>query len=123
LRSALIIRSLNENPGVTIMEFSTNRNGTADPAVELHDIVGKAEDLLGKLGDSGEASITELRQRVNATLSAAKDKLGKLQSQAQDAMTSGAKNTDAYVRANPWTAVAVAAGVGALVGILVSRRI
>lgn len=105
------------------MEYSATRNGSADVATELHDIVGKAEDLLGKLGDSGEASINELRQRVGATISTAKDKLGHLQSQATKAVTKSAKQTDDYVHANPWTSVAVAAGVGALVGLLISRRI
>ena len=48
------------------MEYGTNQNGTVDAATELQDIVGKAEDLLGQLGDNGEASIGELRRRVGA---------------------------------------------------------
>jgi ElaB/YqjD/DUF883 family membrane-anchored ribosome-binding protein len=33
-----------------------------------------------------------------------------------------AGDADQYVRSNPWQAVAVAAGVGLLLGVLVSRR-
>jgi len=31
-------------------------------------------------------------------------------------------NTDEYVRSRPWTAVGIAAGVGLIIGMLVSRR-
>jgi ElaB/YqjD/DUF883 family membrane-anchored ribosome-binding protein len=30
--------------------------------------------------------------------------------------------TDAYVRTNPWRAVGISAGIGALVGFLIARR-
>ena len=104
------------------MEMTVNKNGTAQHSDQLSEIVGKAEDLLGRLGDSNESAVMELRQRVQATIVSAKNKLTELQTQTQDAINKGVKNTDAYVHANPWTAIAIAATVGALVGALVARR-
>ena len=105
------------------MELNVNKNGTATAADQLSEIVSKAEELLGKISDSGEASAGDLRQRVQATMQKAKGRLTQLQTQTRDSVNQGMKSTDDYVRANPWTAVAVAAGIGAFVGALVARRI
>jgi ElaB/YqjD/DUF883 family membrane-anchored ribosome-binding protein len=105
------------------MDMHMNKNGTMQPADELRDIVGKAEELLGTLGEGGDAALGELRSRVNATMSKAKAKLSDLQTQGQELASQGAKGTDEYVRANPWVSVGIAAAVGAMLGALVSRRL
>lgn len=104
------------------MEMSINKNGTANPADQLREIVGKAETLLATLGDDGDAAIAQLRERVKSTIRTATERLGSMQNQAQDLAVNGARRTDAYVHTNPWIAVGVAAAVGAVVGALVSRR-
>jgi ElaB/YqjD/DUF883 family membrane-anchored ribosome-binding protein len=105
------------------MESTVNTNGTAGPADQLREIVGKAEELLGSLGDGGDAAVAQLRQRVQSTIQDAKVKLGNLQTQARDMADKAVTGTDSYVRGNPWIAVGVAAAIGAMLGALVSRRI
>lgn len=105
------------------MEFNVNKNGAATAADQLSEIVTKAEELLSTMSQAGDAPAVELRQRVQATLENAKGRLSQLQAQTQDVVTKGMKSTDEYVRGNPWTAIAVAAGVGAFVGALIARRV
>ena len=47
---------------------------------------------------------------------------GKLLGRARDKAIEGAKYTDKAVRENPYQAIAIAAGVGAVIGFLVARR-
>jgi ElaB/YqjD/DUF883 family membrane-anchored ribosome-binding protein len=105
------------------MELNLGKNGAAPAADQLRDIVDKAEVLLATLGDGGDAAVSQLRQRVEATVRNAQQKLRDLESQAQNIAGRSVHNTDAYVQGHPWTAVAVAAAVGAVVGALVSRRV
>ena len=105
------------------MEFNVNKNGAATAADQLSEIVTKAEELLSTMSQAGDAPAVELRQRVQATLENAQGRLSQLQAQTQDVVTKGMKSTDEYVRSNPWTAIAVAAGVGAFVGALIARRV
>ncbi len=105
------------------MELNVNKNGAATAADQLSEIVTKAEDLLSRMSQAGDASAVELRQRVQTTIENAKVRLSQLQTQTQDVVNKSLKSTDEYVRSNPWTAIAVAAGVGAFVGALVARRI
>jgi ElaB/YqjD/DUF883 family membrane-anchored ribosome-binding protein len=105
------------------MELNVNKNGAATAADQLSEIVAKAEDLLSRMSQAGDAPAVELRQRVQATIENAKSRLSHLQTQTQDVVNKGMKSTDEYVRSNPWTAIAVAAGVGAFVGALVARRV
>ena len=105
------------------MEFNVNKNGAATAADQLSEIVAKAEDLLSRMSQAGDAPAAELRERVQKTIENAKGRLSHLQTQTQDVVNKGMKSTDEYVRSNPWTAIAVAAGVGAFVGALVARRV
>jgi ElaB/YqjD/DUF883 family membrane-anchored ribosome-binding protein len=105
------------------MELNISKNGSARPADQLRELVGKAEELLVTLGDGGDAAVTDLRQRVKSTLRNAEKKLQQIETQAQDMADRTVRGTNEYVHANPWTSVAMAAAVGALVGALVSRRI
>ena len=95
---------------------------TVDPAVEeLNRIVEQAESLLSKLGkESGEAA-DAVRERVSQTLNQAKTKLAATASDAEEVMESLADRTDGYVRSNPWQAVAIAALLGSVLTLLVTK--
>lgn len=100
-----------------------NSNGNENSADQLREVVGRAEQLLGSIGASGDAAVAELRRRAKSTVRSAKERLNVAQGQARDLADDAVKSTDAYVQANPWTAIAIAAAVGVVVGALVSRRI
>ena len=77
---------------------------------------------LAATADDANGGIAELRSRVQASLSHAKDGLIDAQAAVVDKAKAAAKATDGYVHDNPWKSVSVAAGVGLLLGILIGRR-
>jgi len=89
---------------------------------QLSRTVSQAEDLLRALGDEGGQAIDAMRSRVSATLRDARERLSGHASQAKGVASDTMTRADAYVHANPWRAVAIGAGIGALLAILLSRR-
>ena len=89
---------------------------------DLKLVMADAEALLAATADDANGGIAELRSRVQASLSHAKDGLIDAQAAVVDKAKAAAKATDGYVHDNPWKSVSVAAGVGLLLGILIGRR-
>ena len=89
---------------------------------DLKNVIHDAEELLklsaGDLGSEAMAMQDRVRQRVLQ----AKDSLLKLQETAVERAKAVGRQTDDYVHDNPWTAIGIAAGVGLLAGVLISRR-
>ena len=77
-----------------------------------------AQALMAATVDVAGEKVTEARKRLAAALASGKQILGRVKDKAVE----GAKATDEAVREHPYQAVAVAFGVGAIVGYLVSRR-
>jgi ElaB/YqjD/DUF883 family membrane-anchored ribosome-binding protein len=88
-------------------------------AAELRRIVEQAEELLGDAGDS--AALGELKDRVNHTIGAARNKLADLEQDARQRGRRAAAATESWVRANPWATLAIGAGIGLIVGALLMR--
>ena len=86
---------------------------------DLHTLVADAEKMMGEAVSerTGEA-MAALRQRYEA----AQEKLGVLYDGARERVVAGAKCTDTAIRENPYQALAIAAGVGLVAGILLGRR-
>ncbi|MFN3617634.1 MAG: YqjD family protein [Aquabacterium sp.] len=89
---------------------------------DLKLVMADAEALLAATSDDASASVAQLRARVTETLSKAKDGLIEAQEVVVDRARAAAKATDHYVHDHPWKAVGIAAGVGLLLGMLISRR-
>jgi ElaB/YqjD/DUF883 family membrane-anchored ribosome-binding protein len=91
-------------------------------ANEVKNLIADVEDLVARIADLKDADVVRVRTKVQNAVDAAKGSLADgadtLRRRAQRAM-SGA---DGYVRESPWAAVGLAAVVGAVVGILVTRR-
>jgi len=84
------------------------------PDALRHDAGILAEDtraLLEATAEITDKKIAEARQRLTETLDIVQKKA-----------TQGAQATDRLIRNNPYETMAIAFGVGALVGILISRR-
>jgi ElaB/YqjD/DUF883 family membrane-anchored ribosome-binding protein len=93
-----------------------------DPAIEeLNRIVDQAETLLRSLGEEGGEAAEAVRGRVTQTLQQAKARLAATASDAGVVAESLADKADGYVRDNPWQAVAIAALLGGVVALLVSK--
>jgi ElaB/YqjD/DUF883 family membrane-anchored ribosome-binding protein len=95
---------------------------TADLMDDLRKVVHDTEALLrateGQIGEKAD----EARRRVQAALDAARTRLKAMQGSAAEMGEEAVRATETYVRDNPWQAVGIAAGVGLLLGLLLSRR-
>ena len=84
-------------------------------ALELRALLSDAESLLrastgtdsAQLHERAESSVRELRARLSSL---------------EEQLRTRGQAVDAYVRANPWQAVAVAGGAALLFGLLLARR-
>ena len=84
---------------------------TDDMMQDLRAVIADAEELLRATADQAGPKIEEVRARAEESLRAAREHL----------KGAGAE-LDSQVRANPWAAVGIAAGVGLVLGILLSRK-
>ena len=82
---------------------------------DLRIVIGDAEELLKATAGQAGAKAEEARARAQESLRAARERL-------EQAGAAGMHEIDAQVRANPWAAVGIAAGVGLVLGVLLSRR-
>ena len=89
---------------------------------DVRDVLSNTEDLLQAAGDEGGEKAKELRQRVSANLRQAKKRLIEVEQAVAGKAKAAAKATDEYVHENPWKSIGIAAGVGLLLGVLISRR-
>lgn len=89
---------------------------------DLKVLIGDTEELLkATAGQAGE-KVAVARERIQASLAVYKDKLLDAEQALMEKTKEAARATDEYVHEHPWQAVSVAAGVGFLLGLLVSRR-
>jgi len=101
---------------------SQAQNGIQNPTEkllqDLKEVVEDGEELLRAgvegLSEKGKAA----RARLAAALEAAKKTGRKLQQQT----VAGARATDSAIRENPYESLAIAFGIGLIVGVLVNRR-
>jgi ElaB/YqjD/DUF883 family membrane-anchored ribosome-binding protein len=89
---------------------------------DLRQVIADAEELL-KLtaGDMGEKAVG-LRDRLQQRMADAKHSLLTLQASATEKAKAAGEAADDYVHDHPWQSMAIGAGVGLLVGLLLSRR-
>lgn len=89
---------------------------------DLKTVVADAEALMAATaGDASERAHTA-RQRAAASVANARARIHSLEEQIKARATATAQQADHYVHENPWQSIAVAAGVGAIIGILLARR-
>jgi ElaB/YqjD/DUF883 family membrane-anchored ribosome-binding protein len=89
-------------------------------AAELRRIVEQAEALMAAAGADGE-TLGALKDRVNDTISSAREKLADLEQDARQRGRRAAVATESWIKSNPWAALAIGAGIGLIVGALVMR--
>lgn len=86
---------------------------------DLHALVTEAEKMMGdSLTEHTADAVGALRTRFDA----AQERLGHLYAGAKQKVVAGAKCTDEAIRANPYQSLAIAAGAGLILGVLLGRR-
>lgn len=103
-----------------IAEGATNIKNVA--SAEIKSLIADVEDLVARIADLKDVDVARVRGKVVRAIDSAKESLSggadSLRRQAQQA----ANTADDYVHDSPWQAVGIAALVGAVVGILATRR-
>ena len=89
---------------------------------DLRMVVADAEALMAATQDSATAQVREARARAAESLEQARARLEALEDDVKASAKKAATDADRYVHENPWQSIGVAAAVGFLVGLLVSRR-
>jgi ElaB/YqjD/DUF883 family membrane-anchored ribosome-binding protein len=85
---------------------------------DAHTLVENARGLLVATSAVADEKVAEARERLAAALESGKRTYARLQEKTLE----GAKVADEAVRKHPYESVAVAFGLGAVVGCLLSRR-
>ena len=86
---------------------------------EFNAVVADTEQLLKSISAAGGERAATLRASVEQNLRAAKDRLAQLEKAVETRAVNAAKATDQYVRGHPWQSLAIAAGVFAIIGVVV----
>ncbi len=89
---------------------------------DIKSVISDAEDMLGATADQTGEKIASLRARIEVRLRDAKLRLIEAEDLLVTKTKAAARATDDYVHESPWAAVGIAAGVGVLVGLIISRR-
>ncbi len=86
---------------------------------ELQTLVAEAETMML---DSASEQSAEMLGNLRERFGAAQEKFADVYEGAKKKVVAGAKYTDTTIRENPYQAMAIPAGVGLLVGVLLGRR-
>lgn len=85
-------------------------------------VVSDTEELLRATAGLAGEKVGELRAKAQDRLAGAKLKLAEMEAAAIDKAKEAGRAADNYVHDNPWRSVAIAAGCGFIVGLLIGRR-
>jgi ElaB/YqjD/DUF883 family membrane-anchored ribosome-binding protein len=88
---------------------------------DLRIVVADAEELLRATASQAGEKASATRERIQEHLKAAKERLEDAEDVLVEKTKAAATATDEYVHDHPWHAVGIAAGVGMIVGMLISR--
>jgi ElaB/YqjD/DUF883 family membrane-anchored ribosome-binding protein len=89
---------------------------------EIKNLIADVEDLMARIADLKDADVVRVRGKVQRAVDATKQSLAEGADAIRQHAQSVANTADDYVRDSPWQAVGIAALVGAVVGILATRR-
>ena len=96
---------------------------SADQLIDdLTAVIRDAENLLRATAAQTGDKVQEMRARAEESVRMAKERLSGLEDEALKHARVLAGEAEEYVRGNPWQAVGIAAGVGLVLGLLMSRR-
>ncbi len=95
---------------------------TAQLMQDLRAVVENAEALLKATSGQAGERIDEARSRAEDAIKDAKERLDDLSDDVTARARHAVRNADRYVHDNPWPSIAVAAGIGFVLGLLATRR-
>jgi ElaB/YqjD/DUF883 family membrane-anchored ribosome-binding protein len=100
------------------MKTHTTTHSTNKVQDQAEEILDDAQALLSATADVAGEKVADARNRLNSAIARGKETWGKV----REHTVAGAKVTDQAIRDNPYVAVGIAVGVGAILGYLLGRR-
>lgn len=97
---------------------TTTAERPSDILDDLHALVSKAEKIISRNLKSDPEAAPSLQERLRDS----RNHISEFYTGAKDQIMAGAKTTHSAIQANPYQSLAIAAGVGVLIGILAGRR-
>jgi ElaB protein len=91
-------------------------------SAEIRNLISDVEDLIARIADLKDADVVRVRSKVERAVDATKQSLADGADAIRQHAQNAADTADSYIRESPWQAVGIAALVGAIVGILATRR-
>lgn len=91
-------------------------------AQDLKIVISDAEELLRATASQAGEKVSAAREKIQDSLRHAKVMLAEVEDILIDQGMLAARATDEYVHDHPWRAVGIAAGIGLIIGMLISRR-
>jgi ElaB/YqjD/DUF883 family membrane-anchored ribosome-binding protein len=88
---------------------------------DMKSVIGEVEGWLKDVGSQTGDEFKHGKEKVVETLQNAKQELIRLEQTLVETSKDAARATDRYVNENPWKSVGIAAAVGVLCGVLLSR--
>ncbi len=89
---------------------------------DFKSLATEAEKLLHHSAMSGEAAFEAARATLGEQLAVGRQRLTELEAQTRARARQAALAADAYVHHNPWQSIALAGGVGMMLGALLCSR-
>lgn len=99
-----------------------NRVDTDRLRADLHHVVEDVERVLQSTANLTDRQITELRERADRGLHAARERLAGLEAEAATRGRVVVHRSRTYAQDNPWTVAGIAAAAAFLIGWLGRRR-
>ncbi len=90
--------------------------------IDLKNVMVDAEALIKATANQGGEALVTARSRVEDSIARAREKISDLEEALLFRTKAAVEATDTYVHENPWQAIGIGAGLGLLVGFLISRR-
>ncbi|HJW23684.1 MAG TPA: hypothetical protein VJ576_02200 [Rhodocyclaceae bacterium] len=88
---------------------------------KIHGAVSQTAEALRAAEQKGADSYHAASEKVLERLAVAKEDMGRLRQTVVDCSQSAAKATNDFAHQRPWTTVAMAVGVGLVIGLLIKR--
>lgn len=98
------------------------RRAASRASREFQDFLADVEDLIASSASLTGEELARAKARLNERIAAARESAEAIGEKVTDRVRSTAKSTDSYVHEHPWQAAGVAAALGLLLGLALSRR-
>ena len=102
--------------------MSAADNATDRILDDLRRVVDDAEGLMRETANVAGERAQDARARATESVRQARERLESMEEELLTRARDAARDTERYVRDNPWQSVGIAAGVGLVLGLLIGRR-